>query len=196
MINNKPVGPNPDWVNKAQEAVKDAAKNISGPAPMPEPVKESLRDVVKHAEKAADNVLEGAKALFRSEHADTIAKKMNIFGSDTNPKELVESIRNAEGTAQAKLLLGFQKELDEMSPKQLDQTMEYIVDQMADDKNLDDSLLGALAKSVMEESSSRGVQTLPGPRWPHLPRPLPVKPELIERTNPRIIKQLDQITFD
>ncbi len=196
MINNKPVGPNPDWVNKAQESVKEAAKNISGPMTPPESVKESLRDVAAHAEKAADSVLEGAKALFRSENTDIIAKKMNIFGSDTNPKELVENIRNAEGTAQAKLLLGFQKELDEMSPKQLDQTMEYIVDQMADDKNIDDSLLGALAKSVMEESSSRGIKTLPGPRWPHLPRPMPIQPHLIERTTPQVIKRLDDVMLD
>lgn len=193
--NNKPVGPNNDWMDSARQSVKDAAKKVSGPMPMHEGVKETLRDVSEQASRTADSVIEGAKALFRSETAETISKKMNIFGSDTNPVELVENIRQAEGIDQAKLLLGFQKELEDMSSKQLDAAMKHIVTEMADEHNSDDPLLGALAKSVMQESSSRGVKTLPQPHWP-MPRPLPISPEVMPFTDKNVLKKLDGIMFD
>lgn len=193
MINsNKPVEPNSDWVNKAQESVKNVAKEAAGPMKMPETVKEALQD----AANTADNITKGAKSLWNAHPAESIAKKMNIFGSDTNPVKLIENIRSAEGTDQAKLLLGFQKELDEMSSKQLDSAMKHIVTEMSDENNLDDPLLGALAKSVMEESSSRGVKTQPQPHWPNIPRPLPIDPGILKPLHPNVIKQLDNIRMD
>lgn len=197
MINgNKPVEPNPDWMNKAQESAKNVAKEVSGPMKMPDTVKDALQDAAEHLASTADSVTEGAKALWNAHPAEAIAKKMNIFGSDTNPVKLIETIRSAEGTDQAKLLLGFQKELDEMSSKQLDAAMKHIVTEMSDEHNLDDPLLGALAKSVMEESSSRGKKTLPQPHWPNIPRPLPVDPRTLQPLNPEVIKKLDMIMAD
>jgi hypothetical protein len=197
MINgNKPVEPNPDWMNKAQESARNVAKEVSGPMKMPETVKEALQDAAEHLANTADSVTEGAKSLWNAHPAESIAKKMNIFGSDTNPVKLIETIRSAEGTDQAKLLLGFQKELDEMSSKQLDAAMKHIVTEMSDEHNLDDPLLGALAKSVMEESSSRGKKTLPQPHWPNIPRPLPVDPGILKPLHPNVIKQLDNIRMD
>lgn len=198
MINgNKPVGPNPDWMNKAQEAVKNVAKEVaSGPAKLNDAAREALQGATGHLANTADSVAEGAKSLWNAHPAEAIAKKMNIFGSDTNPIKLIESIRSAEGNDQAKLLLGFQKELDEMSPKQLDAAMKHIVTEMSDEHNVDDPLLGALAKSVMEESSSRGIKTHPQPHWIDQSQPLPVKPDILKPLNPGLIDSLKDVYLD
>lgn len=195
--NNKPVEPNSDWMKKAQEAVKNVAKEAAaGPAKLNNAAREALQGATEQLANTADSVTEGAKSLWNAHPTEALSKKMNIFGSDTNPVKLIENIRSAEGTDQAKLLLGFQKELDEMSPKQLDAAMKHIVTEMSDEQNLDDPLLGALAKSVMEESSSRGVKTPPQPHWPNIPRPLPVNPDILQPLTPNVIKHLDHIRMD
>ena len=200
MINgNKPVGPDPDWMSKAKGAAKNSLKDgIAGPLKAPEKLTEMAKEAAHHVAELAGDAIEGARAIWSPQKGDAVQKKLDLFESKVNPKAIVENIRTAEGTEQTKLLLGFQSELDDMSLKQLDTTMDYIVTEMSDDQNLDDPLLGALAKSVMDETASRKptFERIGGKHpWDEKFPKLPVNPNTLEKLQPKVIDRLD-VVFD
>ncbi len=173
---------------------KPIGESVAGPMKMPEGVKEMAAEAVEHMSQMADDVVEGVKSIWSPKQAEAAQKKMNLFETKIDPKAIVEDIRTAEGGEKTKLLLGFQGQLDDMSQKQLDSTLEYIVGEMADDKNIDDPLLGALAKSVMDETASRKPKFIriggDHPWDKPFPKP-PVNPKTLDKLEPKVLDRLN-----
>ncbi|PIQ23536.1 hypothetical protein COW36_13765 [bacterium (Candidatus Blackallbacteria) CG17_big_fil_post_rev_8_21_14_2_50_48_46] len=86
---------------------------------------------------------------------------------ESNPRETIDQLRNARGPARDQLLLGFQKELDQMDKKELAFARNYLIDLMASPDNKDDQFLGVLLKTVNRELDSR-----PDVEFNPIPRPL------------------------
>jgi len=91
------------------------------------------------------------------------------------PAGFVESIRNSEGINRDEKLINFQKKIDNMPEKDLKVLRDYLVKEMANPKNDDDPLLGALLNAVNRELDSREnnifIKLNPFP-----PKPMPIDP--------------------
>lgn len=95
---------------------------------------------------------------------DRILKKMM-----NNPKETVETIRNAKGGERDNALLSFQSKIDKMGEFDLKRMRDYLVNEMASPSNKDDELLGALLGKVNSELDSRDSKRV---IWDEKPIPL------------------------
>ncbi len=94
---------------------------------------------------------------------------INLFQGD--PKGDIDDLRQTKGPERMNLLLDFQGKLDKLGRAELEVAQSYLTELLADPKNDDDQLLGALLKTVNTELKSRkGFSIDPSPMpW----RPLP-----------------------
>lgn len=94
---------------------------------------------------------------------------LSLFQGD--PKGDVDELRQSKGPERMNLLLDFQGKLDKLGRAELESAQSYLTELLADPKNDDDQLLGALLKSVNTELKSRkGFSIDPSPSpWKPLP---------------------------
>ena len=88
--------------------------------------------------------------------------------------KFVESIRNSEGGDRDQQLLNFQNKLDKMGNRELKMVRDHLVKEMANPKNNDDELLGALLNAVNKEMDSRDNNIKPMPKPFPFPEPGPL----------------------
>ncbi|GIW21957.1 MAG: hypothetical protein KatS3mg068_0964 [Candidatus Sericytochromatia bacterium] len=98
-------------------------------------------------------------------------KFVDIFSEPIKqfPAGFIESIRNAEGVERDEKLLNFKQKIDNMSEKDLKAVRDYLVKEMANPKNNDDPLLGALLNQVNMELDSRRSLNIVKPIPNHFP---------------------------
>ena len=88
-----------------------------------------------------------------------------FISSFRDPIAVIDKIRNSEGIGQDKALINFKDSLNKMGTGELRMMRDHLVDCMADPKNDDDQLLGALLQTVNNEIDSRGA-SMPKPLQP------------------------------
>jgi hypothetical protein len=174
-------------VNQPQNP-QDWIQSVSKPKPSPEA--EAMVKSLDSEEMAKINVVDQKKII-----SGILGQGSNCFKIlDTDPRELVDKLRNSKGPDRDDRLLSFQKELDQMNKKELTMTRDYLIESMADPTNKDDAFLGVLLKVVNRELDSRqnwpGFEPTPFPPKPfppRPPRPLPIDPN-------DLIRKLDKDT--
>ena len=167
-------GGKPDFeVKKNEEAFKSTQNKNIEITGKKEPVLCDQYSIEKNISKTKDSIDKGIEKI-KGGSFEPIPDKIkshfdDIFGKlSPDPAKVVENIRTSKGKDQVGSLISFQTTIDKMTKEDLKDMRDYLVKSMADPKNNDDELLGALLGAVNKEIDSRSsINSTPPFRPPY-----------------------------
>lgn len=122
-------------------------------------------DIAPASQKEINTFMQGIKGTSLTKLPDDIFSKLY-----TDPKKVINNLRESQGAERDSALINFQDDLNKMNNPELKEARDYIVKLMTDPNNKDDEFLGVLLNTVNKELDSRGphhniIKNLNDPRF-------------------------------